>query len=151
MLLRSTYSQSSGFTIIEIVIVIAILGVIMALGLFMSMDSYRGTLSRSEVTTIVSMLEKARSRSMANIDQNTWGFCYTNNTYIVFEGSACTQGLTSNEEIAASGGAVISGLSAANPVVFAQLSGTTTPVTFTVAQNGRTSTLQLNNEGTIIW
>jgi hypothetical protein len=36
-------------------------------------------------------------------------------------------------------------------VVFTQLSGTTTATTTTITQNGRTSTITINYEGTITW
>jgi prepilin-type N-terminal cleavage/methylation domain-containing protein len=148
----STLSRNKvkkGFTLIEILVVMAIFSVLFLLALFAGLDSYRSALSRSETGTIVSMLNKARSRSMANIDQNTWGVCDANATYILFEGSACTQGLAGNEEITASGAATVTGF--ATPVVFAELSGTTTPQTITVVQNGRTSVITINNEGAIIW
>jgi prepilin-type N-terminal cleavage/methylation domain-containing protein len=136
---------SSGFTLIEIIIVIAIFGALLALGLFMSMDAYRGFSFRSERSTIVSLLQKARSRAMNNSNQTPWGVCYQSGNYVIFQGLACTTG----ETIPAGPAATTTGLLAG--VVFSQLSGTTTAATITVLQDGRSSTISTNNEGTIIW
>jgi prepilin-type N-terminal cleavage/methylation domain-containing protein len=140
-----------GFTLIEILTSVAILSVILGLGLFMSMDSYRAYLSRSERDTVVSLLERARSRAMANVHQTTWGMCYVAPNYIIFRGSTCVPGAATNEETPANPGAVIAGLTSASPVVFAQLSGATAAATVTVTEGPRVSTITINHEGTIIW
>ena len=139
-----------GFTLIEILVVTAIFTVALGLGLFMSMDTYRAYNARSEAGTVISLLQKARSRAMANINQSPWGVCYISPDYILFKGSNCTVG-AANESIQASANVSITGLSAAAPVVFAELSGTTTGGVVVITQNGRTSTTTVNYEGTIIW
>ncbi len=139
-----------GFTLIEIVIVVGILGLVLALGLFMSLDSYRGFLNRSEVSTVVSILLRARSHAVNNVYQAGWGVCYIAPNYILYRGTACATGLTTNETLPANQGATIAGL-AAPGVRFSALDGTTTAATITVVQNGKTSTITLNNEGRIDW
>ena len=64
----------------EIIIVIAMFGALLALGLFMSMDAYRGFSFRSEEDTVVSLLQKARSRAMNNMNQTPWGVCWRDDT-----------------------------------------------------------------------
>ncbi len=140
-----------GFTLIEILVVIAIVTMLMALGLFMSLDSYRSSLSRSDRDQVVSLLQKARSRSMANINQASWGVCYISPNYILFRGSACTAGASTNEAIGASNGVSVTGLADVSPVVFTQLSGTTTSATVVVTQQGKSATININDEGTISW
>lgn len=139
-----------GFTLVEILIVISIISFIGTLGLFISMDAYRAYMSRSERDTVVSILEKARSRSMANLYQTSWGVCYAAPNYIIFRGSACIPGALTNETISASPSAGIAGLSAPG-IVFTQLSGMTTGATIVITENGRTETITINNEGTILW
>jgi prepilin-type N-terminal cleavage/methylation domain-containing protein len=140
-----------GFTLIEIVIVVAILSMLMGVGLFMSMDSYRGALSRSERDTIVSLLLRARSRSMANIFNSSWGVCYVAPNYMLFRGTVCDPTATTNEALPAGKNVTITGLAQASPVVFTQLSGSTVAATVTVVQSGKTSTISINHEGAIIW
>lgn len=139
----------AGFTLVEILIVIAIFTVLIALGLFMSMETLRGTLHRSERDTVVSLLERARSRAMNNIEQSPWGMCYLVPNYIVFKGGACAAA-AAVDTVAANPGTATTGLLAPG-IVFSQLAGTTTPVAVTVTQSGRTSAITINYEGTIIW
>lgn len=134
---------------IEIIVVIGILVAIMSLGLFVSMDLFRGYNARSERDVVVSLLERARSRSMNNMHHTRWGVCLSGSNYILFRGSTCSAGVATNEQTPASPSATVTGLSTG--VVFSQLGGTTTAATITIAQSGRTSTITINNEGAIIW
>jgi prepilin-type N-terminal cleavage/methylation domain-containing protein len=138
----------AGFTLIEIIVVIAIFSALILFGLFMSMETLRGTLQRSERDTIVSLLERARSRAMNNIEQASWGMCYLAPDYVVFKGTVCSAAAVI-DTVAASPGTATTGLLAG--IVFSQLAGTTTPATVTVTQGIRTSTIEINYEGTIIW
>ncbi len=140
-------ATSSGFTLIEILVVTAIFSMLITLGLFMSMETFRGVGYRSEQDTIVSLLQKARSRAMNNINQAPWGVCSRGGLYIVFKGLVC---ITTGDTISASLNATTTGLTG-NGIVFTQLSGTTTPATVTLTQNGKISTTTINYEGTIIW
>ncbi len=140
-----------GFTLIEILVSIAILTTLIGLGLYMSMDSYRSYLSRSERDTVVSLLERARSRAMANVYQTPWGVCTSGTSYIVFRGTTCTLGAATNEETPLNPGAVIAGMDSTSPVVFSQLAATTTGKVVTVTEQSKVSTITINNEGTIIW
>jgi len=58
-----------GFSLIEIIVVLGILALIASIGLFVSMDFWRGSSSHSEQDSVVSLLENARSQSLNNIDQ----------------------------------------------------------------------------------
>jgi prepilin-type N-terminal cleavage/methylation domain-containing protein len=147
----SISSRNKGFTLIEILVVIAILAMLIGLGLFMSMDSYRAYLSRSERDTVVSLLERARSRAMANSFETAWGVCYIAPNYIIFRGATCTDGAATNEATPGNPAASIVGLSAASAVVFSQLAGTTTGAVVTITEQSKVSTVTINHEGTIIW
>ena len=67
--------SDKGFTFIEILVVIAILGTLFAIGLLMSMEAYRGYSRRSDRDILVSALERARSSALANTNQQEWGVC----------------------------------------------------------------------------
>lgn len=150
-----------GFTLIEIVVAIAILGLILSFGLLATMDSYRGYVFRSERSTLVSVLSRARNESLANIDQQAHGVCYdsTSHSYIIFRGGGYIAS-TANVVIAGNPGVNISAPASffCNPgsgFTFTQLSGATTAVSSTydigIIQNNRTSTTSINYEGTINW
>ena len=142
-----------GFTLIEIVVVIALFTIITSLGLIMGLDAFRNTLHRSEVATVVSLLEKARSRAVNNIDQATWGVCYLAPNYLILKDSAACDPAVATDKVEANKAvATASDFTHTFPVVvFSQLSGTTTPENFDVKEAARISTVSINHEGTIIW
>lgn len=146
-----------GFTLIEIVITIAIFSMLLGMGLIMSMETFRGTIYRSEEGTIVSLFERARSRAMNNINQSSWGVCYIAPNYVIFKGSSCSAPAVTDSIDANTSVASASNFSSKFPtVVFTQLSGTTTapvgsPFNLAVTQDSRSDVISINNEGTIIW
>ena len=134
------------FSLVEILITVALFTILIGLGLFMSMETFRGVGQRSEQEVIVSLLEKARSRAMNNIQQSPWGVCAQAGVYAVFKGTTCN---TLGDTFPANPNATTAGL--ISGVVFTQLSGTTTPTVITLTQNSRTSTITIPYEGTLIW
>ena len=146
-------ARSSGFTLLELIVTVAIFSILITLGFFMSFETFRGASHRSEVDVIVSLFQKARSRAMNNIEQSTWGVCYIAPNYVLLKGLvACdvayvVDTVKANEVVAAA-----SDFNTMFPVViFLQLSGSTDETTVEVKQNARTSTISINEAGTIIW
>ena len=148
-----------GLTLIEIVVVIAIIGLIVSLGLITSFDSYRGYLFRSERTTLVSVLSRARSQAMNNMFETTHGICYDNSAknYAIFRGSGYLATNPTNETVNSNSVAIIISIpssficSPGSGVIFSQLSGTTSPIDIVVTENNRVSTTSINYEGAINW
>lgn len=145
-----------GFTLIEIIVVIAIFSILITLGLFMSIDTFRGAFHRSEVDVIVSVLQKARSRAMNNIEQSTWGVCYLAPQYLILKNSSTCDSASAADTFAANPSVAEASKFNNTPstfpiVVFSQLSGATAEKSFDVVQDARTSTISINHEGTITW
>ncbi|MBM3261542.1 prepilin-type N-terminal cleavage/methylation domain-containing protein [Candidatus Kaiserbacteria bacterium] len=152
-----TATQAKGFTLIEILLVVGILVLLFAIGLFMSMDVYRSYSRRSERDTVVAILQRARSRAMANINQSVWGVCMQGDGYRIFKGTTYSaDGVT--ETIEGNPSVIITDTSATQRfacadggIVFAQLSGDTTDQMITVVQAGIASTISTNVLGRIDW
>lgn len=158
---------SAGFTFIEILIVAAIFVVIAGLGLFFSLGTLRGYLHRSERDTILGILKSARSEAMNNIcigssctDGKPHGVCYIAPGYVIFQGSTCVAGVSTNVLVPANPAVSVVGLSSASPVVFDQLTGNLNPqlsppgneYLIIISESGRPDvTISINNEGTINW
>jgi prepilin-type N-terminal cleavage/methylation domain-containing protein len=154
--------NDKGLTLIEILIVIAILTLVLSLSLIFSMDDYRGYSFRDERNKIIGILEKARSQAINNIcldatcDNGTaHGVHIVNNTLTLFEGDSWASRHSSiDESFEVSKTISISGIS---EVIFSQLSGdgTTTPKTISdivlTDISGRTSIININTEGNISW
>ncbi|MBI3589350.1 MAG: prepilin-type N-terminal cleavage/methylation domain-containing protein [Candidatus Liptonbacteria bacterium] len=143
----------SGFTMIEIVMVVAIVAFLAGLGLWVGMDVYRSYSYRSERSTFVSALQKARLESMVNINEVKHGVHIEPNEYVIFQGSAYVSADPFNQVIIPSGAVTLAGNPALpRDVVFDQLSGVTASVgTLTISDGVRSTVISINNEGQISW
>lgn len=151
----------SGFTLIEILVVLSIFAILGTLGLMVSMETFRGSSFRSERDLVVSVLQKARSRAQNNIclgvcssnDGQKHGVHFTLGQYIIFQGqSYALRDLSVDQNIP------INNPVAFNPnlpadVIFNQLDGTlSSAVSFTINDiSGHTSQININTEGQITW
>ena len=144
-------SPRSGFTLIEILVVSAIITVLASLGLLMSFDVYRGFSFHSEVSTVASLLMRARSRSLANINQIPHGLHFDSAGYNLFEGAIFDPDNPANEFIASGPGVEI--VSSAEDIVFEQLSGGSSEEEIVIREkeSERFLTININEEGRINW
>ncbi len=141
--------STAGFTLVEVLVVMAIISGLFVSGSFVSFDFYRGDLLRAEQATMVSVLQKARSRAMNNIDASQHGVYIDSNFYILFRGPASTTALSTNERIPRNSAVLISGI---NNVVFTQLSGEPDfPDDIILTYGARTATVSIRNGGLIDW
>lgn len=128
--------------------VMGILSVLAVLGVIVGMDFYRSYAFNSERDTVIAMLQKARSRSLNNMDAVAHGFRRESDKYILFR-APYNAASADNEIIPAHPAITGSGLA---EVVFTQLSGTTSNVGLMVITDGkRTATTTINSEGRIEW
>lgn len=121
-MLHSTCLQNkkeAGFTLTEILISVGIFIFIMGLGLFLSIDFYRSYLFLTERDMVISILQKARSNAISNINEKRHGVYFDSNRYILFEGDNY---LTASNTISFEGNQAIK-RSGMNEVVFEQLTG----------------------------
>lgn len=152
-------SNNSGFTLIEILVSIAILAIILTLGLFVSLDFYKSYAFHSEKNTIVSILQKARGQSLNNIDQTRHGVHFEPDvsnpqrvaSYTIFEGSNYVQNDQNNIIVAASYGVLITSPALPFDVIFDQLSGSSSDKTIIVSNGVNPYNITVNSEGQIDW
>jgi Tfp pilus assembly protein FimT len=159
-------SKSLGFTLIEILIVIGILIVIIMFGLFLSFDFYRNYSFRSERNIIISVLQRARSQSMNNINQVRHGVHFQASPtlqYIMYECPGnilpCTYAASSADIVVNSSYSInVTSPSLPFDVVFDQLNGrcigancTTAPLAMTISDGVRFYNIAINSEGRIDW
>ena len=149
-------NYKNGFTLIEILVVIAVLVVIIGFSMVVDFSSFKGNTFISERDTIVSALQRARSRAMANLGQTTYGVCFTSPNYVIFKGPTCTTG----ENILANINATVT----FPTIVFEQLTGKLAPQALvldapcllnekkiSINYQGKVGNICINNEGTINW
>ena len=157
--------HDKGFTLLETLVVMGIFIVLMGVGGVIGFNAYKGYLFRSERSTAVSVLERARSRAMANYNQKKHGVKYDNVTdpdhpkYIIFEGNSYVED-PSNEIIEGSPNASTT----LDVIVFDQLTGNPNPSasgpatgceddekSIKVSEGDKESYVCINNEGRINW
>lgn len=117
--------SQSGFTLIEVITVMAIFIILASLGLFLSMDFYKSFAFHNERKILVSILQKARSQSLANINQKPHGmyidYAANPKTYTLFQGSNYAS-RDVNQDIVFQASWAVTPLGMTE-VVFSQLSG----------------------------
>ncbi len=154
--------NNKGFTLIELIVTIAILTIIISLGLFLSFDFYKNYSFRSEKNVIVSVLEKARDQSISNIDQLPHGVHFQSNPtqYIIFEGSSYDSNNNNNIAINSSWGISITSPSTPFDIIFDQLSGclsdglndcAAATKTITIKDQQKSYNITVNSQGQIDW
>ncbi|HEY4498247.1 MAG TPA: prepilin-type N-terminal cleavage/methylation domain-containing protein [Candidatus Paceibacterota bacterium] len=148
MRLPKLSADKKGLTLIEVVITMAILAIIGGLGLFVSTDFYRGYILRTERDTLVSILQRQRSRALNNVSDSHHGVFLETDQYTVFQGNSyASRNPDYDEVINLPSSVVIGGI---NEVVFESLSGDSSASgDITISRDPQTFTISLNNEGRI--
>jgi Tfp pilus assembly protein FimT len=165
----STRNLNSGFTLLEMCMVVGLLAITGSLGLFMGMEILRGAAFRNDRDAAVSALQRARS--LAVNDMCFGASCTEGKPYgvhfdpgkkevVIFQGASYSEGAATNEAIPFDSKTV--GVDASSAVdgniVFDRLSGdlitfdsaTSTSVILTDGL-GHNSVIEVNSEGRIDW
>jgi Tfp pilus assembly protein FimT len=135
--------------LIEVLIVLAIITILAAMGLVVGANSYRSYAFRSQRETVVSVLERTRSRAMANLYASPWVACAGASAYEIKRGDTCATGVT-QDTVQVSPGLTISGFPATG-IAFSQLAGTTTAQTIQITDGTHTATITTYGTGSISW
>lgn len=132
-----------GFTVIEITVVLALIGMLAVLGLFWTRDLFDvGSLER-EQHTLVTLFTHARAYAFSN-RAGEHGVCYDHE-----EHAYVSDGIRTSISTRVS----VAGLPSCSEgrVVFSALSATTTPVSITLTQEERSVSIFVHREGFIEW
>ncbi|MDO8520651.1 MAG: type II secretion system protein [bacterium] len=144
-------SDSRGFTLVEILVVIGIFLLLAALTLGIGVDTARRATVGSERTLLVELLERARSRAMNNIGEKPHGVTVTPTDFVLFQGVPNP----ATDEVSPRGdGITVTGPTDPVTVVFAQLSGAVDVAQtgdIVVSNGDQTSTVGINTAGRIDW
>lgn len=152
---------------IEFLVAVAIVVTIISLGLFISFDFYKSYAFRSEKNVIVSVLQRARSQSLNNINQTRHGARFDNNDglkYVIFECKSTNPQCADYANADNSKDILFDsswGISLDSPtlpfdIIFDQISGNcincSSPNTIiTISSGNNHYNININNEGRIDW
>ncbi len=139
-----------GFTLIEVLLVLGLLVALAGTGLFYSVDSFRRSQFRAERDMVVSLMQQARARGIANINEQSHGVHIDPTSYVLFSGSVYNAADPSNQSYPAN---VVITHTGMTDVVFSQVSGeaTVTGGPLTLSQGSSLSVISINNVGQINW
>jgi len=140
--------QDKGITLIETIIVVAILAIIVSLGLFVSFGFYKSHSLNADQNNLASALRKARSLAINNFYQTGHGVFIDANSYTFFQGASYVSRQQQYDQIFnVSPGTRLSGL---QEIVFQQLSGDVNASGTIILTNEELNrAISINNEGRI--
>jgi prepilin-type N-terminal cleavage/methylation domain-containing protein len=128
----SIRNKNSGFSLIEILIVLGIFAFVAALTLFVSLDVYRGDSFHAEEDRLFTSLEKARSQAISNMcfgpgctDGKPHGVHFATTQYTIFQGASWATRDTALDEVVPIQSKTIT-VTGFTDVLFIQLVGTAT-------------------------
>lgn len=151
MSLQPIFIHKNGFTLFEVIVVLAIFSALMLMGLFFDLTFYRGTSFNTDVDIFASILQRARARAINNINESNHGVCVDTDNFVLFEGDDCLTA-TVKDNISRNPGLSFSGIPAisVSGIVFSRLSGDSNfEGNIIIGGFGKTATIQLNYEGLI--
>ncbi len=150
-----------GFTLLEMLIVVSLLGGLSVFGLIVGMESYRSYMFHSDRDMLIAVLQKARSQSINNIcigtsctNGKSHGVYIDGDTFTLFQGSNYpSRDIYADEEFSIARSALAVSTSSLTEVVFKQLSAeVSTPGIITLSDGmGNFSKIIINSEGGISW
>lgn len=145
---------SSGFTLIELVVVMAILGIFVliasqTLGLFTQQVNLNTTSQR-----IVSTLQLARNKTLAAEDESQYGVHFEQSKYTLFKGSTYSSSDPDNKEYSISTTEIYEiNLTVGDDIIFDRIRGTTANSgnvkVRLLSDTSRTETILVNSSGSI--
>ncbi len=149
-----------GFTLIEMLIVIGLIGIVSGYSVVMGLDGLRGDSYRAERDTIVILLQQARTEALNNIDESKHGVAFFPaahpRSYVEFAGNSyLSVGRdTSKDTVVDAQYAVAFASGSPSEVVFDQLSGNTSfsgNIVLIDTQRQFSSNMTITSEGGISW
>lgn len=150
MKLPRPFGVRGGFTFIEFTIVLAILAFTAGLGLFVSLEFYRGSVLDSERDQFLSILRRARNAAINNIHNLSHGVYVASSSYIIFAGPSYVGRIASYDEIFPRAAPV--SFSGPSEIVFSRLAATSSASgTIILSYVPASTTIQINYEGQISW
>lgn len=150
-----TSLRTQGFSMIELILVLALIGVVALFTVPLTMDS----LTRSSVTQerdlfVSLVLRGARAAALANIDQKSHGIHINPTEYVLFDTPVYSATAASNRRIPFSNSAIAVSSSNGSDIIFQQRSGDVIAGVGTISfsrSGGQTQTVVIRESGQIDW
>jgi prepilin-type N-terminal cleavage/methylation domain-containing protein len=142
--------NQKGFTLVELLLVLAIFVILFAIVGTISLNTLPSTQLTTQTDRVESMLRKAQSRTVSRHADTVWGVHLTSSDATLFAGvSYAARDVSYDETLTFPSGVTVSGLT---DILFAYRTGATSntgTITLTHAATGTTKTLTVNTSGAV--
>ena len=149
-------NQRQGFTLIEVLMVLAMLSFIASATVLFSLSFFQGELVRNEENTLVNLLHTARAKAMQNQDGVAHGVAIDPigvNEYVLFSGNSFVNADPSTVQSIPRANSFAFATNSLKEIVFFQLSGEVKTggeiIVINTNKNNSSSTITINYEGAI--
>lgn len=146
-----------GFSLIETLVVVAIMALFASLPLFADVSSFRGDAFRAEVNSLGRALQSARADALNNINQEKHGVAIRPDGYdgyVVFEGDTYAGRNGARDVRLETSYDIVIAPGSPTEIVFDQLSGSTNydgNITLSDPNRAVSAVISINHEGRINW
>jgi prepilin-type N-terminal cleavage/methylation domain-containing protein len=138
-----------GFSLIEVVIVIAIVAFVASIGTVFSMGSISRSYALSERDLLVALLTQTRAKALANVHESAHSVHIATSTYVLYEGTTFASNNPTNRHVPRVSRTTLSGI---GTVSFSPLyANTATSGVITVVGDTQTYEVEINSVGMINW
>jgi prepilin-type N-terminal cleavage/methylation domain-containing protein len=142
--------RRDGFTLVEMVIVVALMTSFALLGIPFGVEAYRDYVLTSTTRDIVSVLRRAEALAIANTSSSPYGVAFRVDRVMLFKGATYSSRNPAYDEEHSFVPAVV--VAAPSEVVFAPLSGMPSAAVSLAVGNGlRSQSVDINIHGVVDW
>lgn len=147
--LKISNINTRGFSLIEVMLVLALIAVAAAIGPTFSIQAISRSYALSERDLLVSLLTEQRAAALANVHESPHSLFIDTDHYVLFEGTTYVANNPTNRIVPKLSKASITGL---ETIAFSQLlADVATPGTITITGDTQTYTIAINSAGRIDW
>ena len=148
----SNIKRTCGFTLLEMLIVLALVSSIASLTLFFGIGEYMQQSGETEVARLRTTLERVRNKALYGVDGLPHGVVLAPGSYagyVVFTGVSYEASNPATREYVGFTYPLQFVGEGVSEIIFSTLAGTTTPTTITISDSGRETThvISITSEG----